>query len=116
LTIKSSDVPPGVYSATFTGFEPTTHAEFGDGLKWSFEIVDGKFAGKTATRVTGAKPTPKNAAGKVLAALAGCKATDGLTIDADELVGRKYQIVVGETESGFTRVNDILPEKEDTPF
>jgi hypothetical protein len=117
FTLKSADVPAGVYSAKFVGVERTTHAEFGGGLKFSFEITDGKYAGKTTTRTTGDKPTPRNVAGKVLAAIAGAKPTDGLAIDADSFIGKAYTVVVGDTESGFTRVNEILPAKEDdTPF
>jgi hypothetical protein len=117
FVLKSSDVPAGVYNAKFIGVERTTHAEFGGGLKFSFEIADGKYAGKTTTRTTGDKPTPRNVAGKVLAAIAGAKPSDGLSIDADEFIGKAYQVVVGETESGFTRVNEILPAKDkDVPF
>jgi hypothetical protein len=117
FTLKSSDVPPGVYAAKFVGVERTTHPEFGGGLKFEFEITEGKYVGKSTCRTTSDKPTPRNIAGKVLAALAGAKAADGLSIDTDALRGREYQVVVGETDSGFTRVNEILPSaKEATPF
>lgn len=115
FTIKSSDVPAGVYVAKFLGVEHTTHAEFGAGLKFSWEIHGGKYAGKVVYRTTGTSPTPRNIAGKVLAALIGTKPTDGLSIDADACIGRMYTIVVGETESGFTRANEILPIEEETP-
>lgn len=117
FTIKSSEVPVGVYKAKFSGVENTTHAEYGAGLRFSFEIVGGKYAGKMIGRTTGANPTPRNIAGKVLSALVGAKPTDGLSIDADSYVGKLYQIVVGETEGGFTRVNEILPTAEESaPF
>jgi hypothetical protein len=115
FTIKSSDVPVGVYVAKFVGVERTTHAEFGGGLKFEWEIIEGKYAGKSVFRTTGDKPTPRNIAGKVLSSLVGAKPTDGLSIDADNYIGRKYTVVVGETESGFTRVNEILPVEEDEP-
>ena len=71
--------------------ERTTHAEFGGGLKFELEIIDGKYAGKSVFRTTGDKPTPRNVAGKVLAALAGAKPSDGLAIDADDYIGRSTQ-------------------------
>lgn len=115
FTIKSSDVPAGVYKARFVGVERTTHAEYGGGLRFEWQIVDGKYTGTSTYRTTGDKPTPRNSAGKVLAALVGAKAADGLTIDPDSCIGRHYTVVVGETESGFTRVNEILPVDEGSP-
>lgn len=115
FTIKSSDVPVGVYTVRFVGVENTTHVEYGGGLKFEWEITDGRYAGKSVFRTTGDKPTPRNAAGKVLAALMGAKPADGLSVVADNCIGRKYTVVVGETESGFTRVNEVLPVEDETP-
>ncbi len=115
FTIKSSDVPQGVYKAKFVGVERTTHPEYGGGLKFEWEIVEGKLAGKSTYRTTGDNPTPRNIAGKVLSALVGAKAADGLSVDPDRYIGRLYTVVVGETESGFTRVNEILPVEGEEP-
>jgi hypothetical protein len=114
-TIKSDDVPIGVYKAKFLGDEPTVHPEFGAGIRFKFEVVDGKCAGKVVTRITGSAPRPKNAAGKFLAMIAGVKPSDGVTVSPADFVGQKYVITVGETDSGYTRVNEVMPET-DTPF
>jgi hypothetical protein len=115
FTIKSNEVPIGVYDAKFVGIERTTHPEFGDGLRFEWCITGGKCDGKSAYRTTGTTPTPRNGAGKMLAALAGATATDGLAIDADEFIGRLYTVVVEATESGSTRVGSAIL-KEDAPM
>lgn len=115
FTIKSNELPVGVYDAKFVGIERTTHPEFGDGLRFEWCISGGKCNGKSAYRTTGTTPTPRNGAGKMLAALAGTSPIDGLSIDADEFVGKTYVVVVEATESGSTRVGSIMP-KDDTPF
>jgi hypothetical protein len=115
FTIKSNDCPAGVHKAVFNGCERTTHVEYGDGLKFEFEVVDGPHKGVRACRYTSADPTPRNAAGRLMADLAGQKPTNNLSVDVDEFVGHQYLIVVREGESGRTRVENADPI-QDTPF
>jgi hypothetical protein len=103
-TIQSTDAPAGIHKAKFVGAEPTTHAEYGDGLKFCWEIIDGEHKGVQAFRYTSAKPTTRNAAGRIMADLAGRKPENGLSIDLDQCVGQEYMIVVREGEGGRTRV------------
>jgi hypothetical protein len=117
FTIKSNEVPVGVYDAKFVGIERKTHPEFGDGLRFEWCIVGGKCDGKSAYRTTGTTPTPRNACGKMLAALAGVeKPTDGLSVDADAAIGRLFTIVVEASESGATRVASAILKEGDPPF
>jgi len=116
FVIKSTDCPAGVYKARFTGVEEMTHAEYGDGLRFDFEIVDGPNKGKRTCRITSADPTPRNAAGRMLSDLAGVAPSNGVSINLDDCVGREYTIVVREGESGRTRVESACAVKEDAPF
>ena len=116
FVIKSTDCPAGVYKARFTGVEEMTHAEYGDGLRFDFEVVDGTHKGKRTCRVTSADPTPRNAAGRLLGDLAGVPPANGVNVDLDEFIGQEYTIVVRESESGRTRVESACALKEETPF
>src|SRR5262245_26427353 len=59
--------PAGVYRARFLGSKPDVHPEYGEGLKWEFEITEGPSAGRTrqspATRRHSSwapkRPTPR---------------------------------------------------------
>ena len=104
FTIKSKDCPAGIHRARFNGAEATTHAEYGDGLKFEFEITEGEHKGMRACRYTSADPTPRNAAGRMMADLLGQKPENGLSVDLDDCVGQEYMIVVREGEGGRTRV------------
>jgi hypothetical protein len=50
-------------------------------LKFVWECVGGEHAGEQATRITSDKPTPKNAAGRMLAGLTGLTLKPGVKID-----------------------------------
>lgn len=117
FTICSTDCPAGLYKARFLGIEEMMHAEYGAGLRFDFEVTEGPQQGKRAVRITGAKPTPRNAAGRMLCDLAGVSPANGVSNEADEFVGREYTIVVREGgESGRTRVESICAVKEELPF
>jgi hypothetical protein len=101
-------VPEGKYTAIFSGIEDTNHREFGDGLKWKFEILDGEHAGREITRITPVLPTAKNICGKLLRALTGC--SDAGEVDIDGYRGTRVELLVGATADGNgTRVEAILP-------
>ena len=116
FTIKSTDCPAGVYKARFDGVEAMNHAEYGDGLRFDFEVTDGPQKGKRTCRITSADPTPRNAAGRMLADLAGVTPVNGVSVDLDSVTGCEYTIVVRESESGRTRVESACAIKEGEPF
>lgn len=115
FTIRSFDCPAGVYKAIFQGLEEMTHAEYGAGLRFDFEISDGPHQGKRSSRITSADPTPRNAAGRMLADLAGVVPANGVSVDPAQFVGREYMIVVRENDSGRTRVESLCPVQESSP-
>ena len=116
FTIANNSLPVGAYRAEFLGIETTTHIEYGDGLKWTFVIVEGPQKGHETYRTTKCEPTPKNSCGKFMASLKGERPADGLEIDPDEFVGKLFDVMVTESQSGeSTRVDSFSPA-DDKPF
>jgi hypothetical protein len=111
FTIKDREGPPvGTYPARFLGVEDTSHDEYGPGVAWKFEILDGPSKGKEVSRVTSPQPTEKNTAGKMIRALTGGRLARGSTVDVDQYIGQKYTIVVAENSTGTsTRVDSVMP-------
>lgn len=109
VSASGSTVPAGFYRARFVNVEPTDHDEYGAGLKFIFEVADGDHKGEQATRITSAKPTIKNAAGRMLSGLSGKSLQAGAKIDLAPCVGKLYLIQVEEVASGATRVNTVMP-------
>ena len=116
FTIKSIDCPAGAHKALFTGVEEMTHPEYGAGLRFDFEVSEGPHKGKRTCRITGADPTPRNAAGRMLADLAGVAPANGVSVNLDDHVGREFTIVVRENDSGRTRVESVCAVNEGEPF
>jgi hypothetical protein len=106
LKVSAGGVPAGSYLAKFTGVEPTNN-DYGDGLRWQFEVLNGEHKGLGTSRTTGNRPTLKNSAGKMLAGLAGSTLTPGVEFEPGKFVGHTYLIVVANTESGSTRVESV---------
>jgi hypothetical protein len=106
LKVSAGGVPAGSYLAKFTGIEATNN-DYGDGLRWQFEVLNGENKGLQTSRTTSNKPTLKNSAGKLLAGLAGGALTPGMEIDPIKFVSQTYLIVVANTESGSTRVESV---------
>ena len=102
--------PAGIYRAKFLTVEQTEHAEFGEGLKFCFEVTAGDNVGMLATRITGARPTPQNAAGRMISGISGTSLTAGVTIELDPFVGQDFLVQVEEAASGNgTRIASVMP-------
>jgi hypothetical protein len=105
-------VPAGFYKAVFKTVEKTVHEEYGDGLKFIFEVVDGDQRGGLATRITNPKPSPKNAAGRMIAGVSGKSLSPGETIDLAPFIGKTYLLQVESVANGNgTRIGSVIPEK-----
>ena len=107
--IKNNVVPIGTYPVEFTGLEEVASEMYGDGWRWDFTILAGEYSDRVVSRFTGNSPSPKNAAGKFLAALAGQTPRDGMEIDPDDYIGHRYNAMLAATASGGTRVEVITP-------
>ena len=116
FTVSNSSVPVGRYRCKFLGVEATTHVEYGEGMQWGFEIVEGEEKGRKTLRTTKCEATLKNSLGKFLASLKGEKPSAGLEIDPDNFVGKIFDVLVTESQSGeSTRIDSFSPA-DDTPF
>lgn len=114
MTIKDPSVPAGVYVTEFDGVEETTHEQYGDGLLWKFDVVKGRFKGRTVFRTTKTEPTIRNSCGKFLAALAGKAPQDDLAVDPGDYEGERYIVTVCESATGQgTRVDSLVRESVD---
>jgi hypothetical protein len=103
-------VPAGFYRARFLGVDPTEHEEYGAGLKFVFEVVEGPHKGESATRITSTQPTPKNACGRMLAGITGEPLAPGAKIDLGPFVGKEYLLQVeGVANGNGTRVATAMP-------
>jgi hypothetical protein len=102
--------PPGFYKTKFVTVETTEHAEFGAGLKFVFEVIDGDHKGEQATRITSSLPTPKNAAGRMISGISGETLTAGRRVDLAPFVGREYLTQVEATPNGNgSRIATVMP-------
>src|SRR5262245_5299308 len=110
-------VPPGFYRAKFSGVQQRDHPEYGPGLEWRFEIVDGAERGKITSRTTAPEPTSKNSAGKILAGILGSVPAPGAEIELGPYLGRTYKVVVelNTGGSGNTRVAAVLADDGAAP-
>jgi hypothetical protein len=108
LKVSAGGVPAGSYLATFLGIEETNN-EYGAGLRWLFAVLSGPHKGLKTSRITSAAPTVKNSCGKVLSGITGKALTPGEDIDIESLINKTYLIVVGNTESGGTRIESVSP-------
>jgi hypothetical protein len=108
--------PPGLYRAKFLGARADTHPDYGPGLKWEFEIVDGPSAGRVVSRTTQSSPTLKNGCGKMLQMLTGGVASLNQELDLDVYVGRVYEVMVEINSTGNgTRVGSVKPTNGQKP-
>jgi hypothetical protein len=107
-------IPEGMYTAIFRGVEDTKHEDYGSGLRWRFEILDGDYAGREVTRITPVHPTPRNICGKLFRGVTGCDGDGDCDIDA--FVGIRVQILVAPTQDGGgTRVDGVFPANKPAP-
>ena len=112
FTLKPGGPPPGTYRARLGSVRDTMHLEFGAGMRFEFEIIEGAQTGDKVSRITGILPTPANAAGRMLSGLAGKLALHE-EVDISDFVGREYLIVVEEVREGVTRVASVSPAHAD---
>jgi hypothetical protein len=104
-----SGPPPGNFKAVFAGVEQTVHESYGEGLRFSWTVIEGPQKGAVASRGTGAKPSTGNAAGKIIAALTGQALASGQKVSLASCVGVTYLITVAASPSGNgTRVETCI--------
>jgi hypothetical protein len=104
----ADSVPPGIYKAAFVGVEPTTHADYGEGLRFDWKVTGGEHAGKIVSRTCKPQPTASNVTGKLIAGLRGEQLRAGERVSLANHIGREYTIVVATAANGTSsRVESV---------
>lgn len=107
--------PQGEYVAEFLGVTPTDHDQWGPGAMFSFEVLEGEFAGCVSMRTSKRNPTGKNLCGRLIAGLTGQKIQSGAKINIEHLVGKKFKIMVMDSPDGdTTRLESVkrIPDED----
>ena len=91
MTIKASGdlVKPGQYQTTFKGIE-SQETENGPAIRWIFETDNGQ----RISGLTDLGPTTKNKPGRWLSALSGKPISDGISVNTDDYIGKRYLVIV----------------------
>ena len=101
MKIKSlPQVEPGDYHGTFLGAAPTSHKDYGAGIKWDFRIDDGFHAGAIVRRTTGDTASAKNTCARFAEMVSGFRLQDAVTFDTDDWIGVTGKITVEHSPSG----------------
>ncbi len=102
--------PVGIYQARFAGTQERESEQYGPGLEWQFEIVEGVYKGKIVSRTTSREPTLKNSCGKILNQMAGGTVEAEQEVDLAQFRDRVYQIMVEANSTGNgTRIGAVMP-------
>jgi len=121
LTVKQTEIPKpipeGLYKAYLKEIEEGT-GEFGDYLRFSFIVVDGKFKNSLKSAVA-SKKLSVSKSGKVsklygfVKALMGKDIDAGETLDLEKLKGKSCQILVKNDREidgvMFQKVAEVMP-------
>jgi hypothetical protein len=100
----------GLYQAKFLGVKDKDHPEYGPGLEWQFEILDGPARGRIVSRTTAPQPSMKNSCGKMLQQITGGVLKAESQVDLDRYVGQRFQVMVEANSTGNgTRVGTVMP-------
>jgi hypothetical protein len=112
-------VLPGMYPARFDGVEDAAN-DNGQYWKWTFTLdVPGVSIGDTAqygeegalipiTATSSPRITPRTKAAQYLEGL-GVKVEVGEEVDFDTLTGKACQVIVALSETGYSRIAQVLP-------
>jgi hypothetical protein len=97
LVVKYAEnkaVPEGPYVARLTNLEPQSHAQWGDGIRWSFEILEpAEHAGITVTAMSSTKVSPKSKIFSWVQSF-GVSLQPGEEVDLESLIGKKVRVRV----------------------
>lgn len=102
-------LPAGIYPATFSGITVQTN-DNGTFWLWKFLAHDGS-TNVEVTATTSPRITPRTKAAKFLAGL-GVNVGVGTEVDFQELLDTVCQLVVTINETGYSRIENVLPYVE----
>lgn len=91
---ENKTVPEGEYVAKLSNLEMTNHPQYGDSIRWSFELISpAEHAGVNVTAMSSTKVSPKS---KIFswASAFGMKLVPGEDLDLETLLGKKIKVRV----------------------
>ena len=91
---------PGTYQGSFAGVTETSHSDYGSGVRWDFQIDEGKYSGAIVSRTTKDVASTSNTCGKFWEMVSGLSLEAAIKCDTDEWVGDAGTIVVERSPSG----------------
>ena len=90
----SSGPPPGDYVARLEGIKSTTHTEWGKGVRFSCEVVEGESSGCRSDRTGKPDLTSQNISGTLVSGILGRPWKPKESMNLRKYVGCKYLIKV----------------------
>lgn len=114
-------VLPGMFPARFDGVEEASN-DTGDYWKWTYTLdVPAEFIGDHDTYGTEAalipvtatsspRITPRTKSAKWLEALTGKPVEVGTELDFDALAGTVCQVIIALSDTGYSRIEQVLPK------
>jgi hypothetical protein len=109
-------VPVGQHVGEFLGLEPVPATER-DGkrleaaIRFRFRVCEGDHADKVAAATGPVRPTEKNRSGRLLSSMGVAVGKPGQTTSIKDLIGRKFNIIVGLSQGGKPIVEFAFPKK-----
>ena len=110
-TVQESSLPPGQYDGDFVRVDEGEHPEYGPNWRWVWQITSqGAYRGKEISRTTKPTPTNQNSCGYFCEVFSGksIRSLVGSEIDPAVWYGTPCHLVVKETQSGSTRVENFV--------
>lgn len=114
-------VLPGMFPARFDGVEEASN-DTGDYWKWTFTLdVPKDFVGDPetygaddalipVTATSSPRITPRTKSAKWLESLTGKPVEVGTELDFDELKGTVCQVIIALSDTGYSRIEQVLPK------
>lgn len=114
-------VLPGMFPARFDGVEEASN-DTGDYWKWTFTLdVPKDFVGDPetygaddalipVTATSSPRITPRTKSAKWLESLTGKPVEVGAELDFDELKGTVCQVIIALSDTGYSRIEQVLPK------
>jgi len=114
-TAVGDPLPVGEYIAQIAGIEKQP-GQYGEQLRFKFQISDGVHAGRSLTGWTSTAFSPKSKLYKwAQAAFGGAVIPATWDFDSDKIVGRSVRLVVvvklGDDGLEWNKIDDVLPVK-----
>lgn len=108
------EIEDGTYPAVVEAIEPTEHATFGKGRKWSFLVehtaADGTSKVDSISTITSSNLGPRSKAYAFLSGIEGRPLKAGERVD--DPTGKRVMVTIGHNDKGFPTVTAVAAFQE----